>query len=279
MTRRVLVLLFAVLCLFARGVSAEVIANGQFEGGTTGWLFYTNGTGSFAASEPGHESARAARVSFVSPGTNNQLYQHQLSLMAGTEYSLSFWARGPAGKAVSISILKHLTPYTSYGLGGRSVTLSSEWTRYDLRFVADGFQGTVQDGRLMFWFGGASGGDEYWLDDVSMKPVEAPSSPAVTRDILISWDYADMAEVDGFNIWLGNAPGAYTQQIKVVGKTREHRIEAVPVPVTLCVAMTAYADDGRVSEMSDESCAVLEAPQEPGDPLGVPVNILISVKE
>jgi hypothetical protein len=150
----------------------NLINNPGFETDTKPWVFYTNGAGTFAANAAGPDSAKAAHVTLTTPGTNVQLYQHGLALEANTKYRLSFKAYSNTGHDLSVSILKHGAPYTSYGLSGQVFNLTRSWQKYGVVFTTKNFTGTVNDGRLMFWLAPYdAAGDQYFFDDVVVEKV------------------------------------------------------------------------------------------------------------
>ncbi len=87
-----------------------------FQTGTTPWVFYTNGAGSFDNTPAGSGSPRAGHISIATEGSNVQLYQPGVTLEANTVYTLSFKARSSSGNDVTINVQQHGAPYASYGL-------------------------------------------------------------------------------------------------------------------------------------------------------------------
>ncbi len=146
---------------------SSILENGDFESGTNVWQFYSSGTGTFTA-EPGY-AGQSAKLSIVTDASNIQLFQCGLILAPGTTYRLTFVARSPTSRPLAVAVLKHAPPYTNYGLQMSEIDLTDEWATYTLEFTTDGLSGQVSDGRLMFWFAPfAVGGDEYWLDNVTL---------------------------------------------------------------------------------------------------------------
>ena len=161
------------------GSGTNVLSNGSFESGTSGWSFYTNGSGSFATTTPGTDGTSAARISIATAGTNVQLSQFNFSLEANTQYTLKFDAYASAGRTIKVSLMKHVSPYTSYGLNGPPFTLGTSWQTFTVTFTTTGFSGTVSDPRLMFWFADAdAAGDQYFFDNIVLsKPGGGTSIP------------------------------------------------------------------------------------------------------
>ncbi|KPQ42516.1 MAG: Carbohydrate binding domain protein, partial [Candidatus Methanoperedens nitroreducens] len=90
----------------------NLIINPGFESGTASWLFYTNGVGTFSPSPPGYGgSSNAAKLAFISIGTNMQLYQTGVNLEPNTRYRLSFAAYSTKGHDLKVNLsstLHHL---------------------------------------------------------------------------------------------------------------------------------------------------------------------------
>ncbi|KPQ45106.1 MAG: Carbohydrate binding domain protein, partial [Candidatus Methanoperedens nitroreducens] len=161
--------------------STSILVNPGFESGTSPWIFYTNGAGKFLNNAPGIVGTYAGHVTISSPGTNVQLYQKGLVLSPNTKYTLSFKAYSNTGHDLSISLLKHGSPYTKYGLSNYVVNLGTSWSQYSIQFTTTGFSTTVSDGRLMFWlapYDAAS--DQYYLDDVVLTKVSVDTQVSPT---------------------------------------------------------------------------------------------------
>lgn len=148
----------------------NLISNPGFENGTAGWHHYTNGQGGFSAAAPGYEGAKAALVEVRSPGTNVQLYQHGISLEPDTRYQLSFAAYSSSGRDLKVSLLKHVSPYTNYGLSSKKVNLGTGWAVHTISFTTRNFTAPVRDARLMFWLADtALPGDRFRIDNVVLQ--------------------------------------------------------------------------------------------------------------
>jgi len=147
--------------------TTEVIRNPGFESGTSPWLFYTNGIGTFLNDASGDGSPHAGHITISQEGSNVQLNQPDLVLEPNTLYHLSFKAYSNSGHDLSISLHKHGSPYTNYGLSNYVVNLGTSWSEYSTQFTTSGFSGTVNDGRLRFWLSPYDAiGDQYFIDDV-----------------------------------------------------------------------------------------------------------------
>jgi len=152
--------------------SNNIILNPGFESGTSPWRFYTSGTGTFTIASPGFEGNNAAKLALYSGSTNIQLYQTEVTLEPDTRYQLSFSGYSTTGHDVNVRLIKHVSPYTNYGLDF-TADLGTSWQTFTTEFTTTGFTGTVNDGRLMFWLAPfATSGDKYYIDDVRLEKVD-----------------------------------------------------------------------------------------------------------
>ena len=149
------------------------IINNGFESGTTSWMFYTSGTGTFSIASPGYEGNNAASLAFSSSGTNIQLYQNGITLEPNTLYRLSFTAYSTTGHDVTVNMVR-APVYLDYGLS-YTANLGTNWQTFTTEFTTKGFTSTVNDGRLQFWLTPfAAAGDTYYIDNVRLEKVQAP---------------------------------------------------------------------------------------------------------
>lgn len=152
----------------------NAVENGDFESTIAPWKFYTNGKGGAAVGGPGYDgSVSAANISVNATGSNTQFFQNGLALEPNTEYRLSFAAYSNTGRNLRVSLGKHSSPYTNYGLNRAVVDLTTGWQVYTLTFTTGNFNSGVSDGRLFFWFASdARRGDQYFIDDISLSPAD-----------------------------------------------------------------------------------------------------------
>jgi hypothetical protein len=147
--------------------AVNLLSNGDFEGGLTGWSFFTNGSGTLTACPEAFEGAAAAKISISQTGDNMQLFHLGIPLLSSTRYRLAFSARSNAGQDFNVSVLKNGEGYTNYGLRSYLIDVDTAWREYSVEFVSEGFSGSVADGYLRFWFSSyAAPGDEYLLDNI-----------------------------------------------------------------------------------------------------------------
>lgn len=132
------------------------------------WKFYTNGSGSAITTGPGYQgSNNAALITISSAGSNIQLFQPDRRLEPNTAYRLRFAAYSSTGNDLRVSLAKHGSPYTNFGLNKSRVNLTSGWQTFTIDFTTKNFGSVTNDGRLFFWFANdAKPGDRYFVDDV-----------------------------------------------------------------------------------------------------------------
>jgi parallel beta-helix repeat protein len=158
----------------------NILENPGFEIGTNHWSFFTDGSGQFSATQPSVEGSNAAKISILEEGENVQLFQSNLSLLPNEQYRLEFYGRSNSGHDLSVSILKHGSPYTNYGLNNFTVNLTDTWERFSTEFTTENFNQVVDDARLRFWLSSYDApGDNYYIDAIVLSPVEADPPPAV----------------------------------------------------------------------------------------------------
>ena len=170
------------------------LINGDFEWDESGWDFFTDGTGSFDVGlPPAGGGNHVGHVMMSSVGANTQLYQSHVELRAGEQYRLSFKAFSQMSGApqstgtIGVYIHMHGAPYGSYGLDWGAQPLWPGWNTYSKDFVAQGFEGRVDDGRLRFWFSPfARAGEEYFIDDVTLERVDGQRSKQALSGTLAS---------------------------------------------------------------------------------------------
>lgn len=157
----------------------NVINNPGFESGTGSWKFYTDGRGSFTANtNTVQQCAKAAQINIERPGGNVQLYQSDIRLQPNTRYRLSFAAMSNSSHNLSVSLQKHTSPYSNYGLRDEIFNLTDKWQTFQVEFTTQGFSSNVNNGRLRFWFAPFdAAGDKFYIDNVELIPLGGGSPP------------------------------------------------------------------------------------------------------
>ena len=199
-----LLILLACFLAYAQDEELEnIIQNGDFEAQFQNWLFWTEG-GAVAErfiDSKETEPVDGENVAYVkieaqgAGGTGNQVqfYQGPFTLKKGRKYTLSVWMMGgEGGEQVSISVLKHESPWTNYG--SKPITLENEWDEYNLTFTQPVDDNMV---RVDFFLGTTEG--DIWIDHARLyegeyfddairglpeRPVESQSKLPVTWGII-----------------------------------------------------------------------------------------------
>lgn len=155
--------------------AANLLVNGDFSGGTTGWSL-GQGTG-FGGSEASMDATSGAlKVTVNNPGTagwNVQVQQANLSIEAGHTYRLSFQASSSESRVVDIGV-SHPTAYTRYVTIKPSLTITLQ--TFSDTFVADSSAPARVDMNL-----GAVGTGTFTLDNVVFSEVVQSTSISVVR--------------------------------------------------------------------------------------------------
>jgi len=123
---------------------------------TSDWRFYTNGKANFDI---------IGSVEILQKGTNTQLYQF-VEVQPNTEYKLTFKAKSDKVGDMQVSLQKHDSPYTNYGLSSMNIDLTNAWKDYQITFKTNA--NAANDARLMFWLVEGVAGEKYWIDDVNL---------------------------------------------------------------------------------------------------------------
>ncbi|MCB9495986.1 MAG: carbohydrate binding domain-containing protein [Fibrobacteria bacterium] len=157
--------------------ASNLIVNGDFSDGTTGW---TPSAWSEDGTAAGTPSVREGAFTFEvtnggTEGWNVQIFQTAVPFVKGTTYTLSFDASASQARTINV--------YANLGAFDKSVSLGTASKRYSYTFVSD----STQSGKLSFDIGGKSAaGTTVTLDNVSIvsastaiRPVSKPGTPAL----------------------------------------------------------------------------------------------------
>ena len=211
----------------------NMIANGGFELGTVPWVFYSNGSASFANDSAGPQTPHAAHLAVATPGDNVQLYQTKITLDRDTSYTLLFKAYSSSGHDFEVNLHKHVSPYTNYGLAETVFDLATSWKDFRKDFTAAGFSGTANDGRLRFWLSPYDAtGDRFFIDDVVLVKTSTLVAPTITRQPLGT--SAKEGETATFSVVVsGTTPFTYQWEKNLVAITGANSASYTTPPVTL----------------------------------------------
>ncbi len=153
------------------GAAPNLLMNGGFESGLTGWQLNVVNDGQGKATVTPDNSivavgTGAAHLDIISPGTVNwhvMFEQDNLPLTARTEYQVQFWARADTPRTITVFSQGGPPNFTNYGLFAQ-IAIGTGWSLYSAPFTATA---TANDARLEFWVGDVAG--NVWLDGVALS--------------------------------------------------------------------------------------------------------------
>jgi len=157
------------------GVSSVAqLTNGGFENGLTGWNLSIDSVGgdTVAAnvttdSTTAAQGSASAHIAVTSPTTIDwhiDFNQQAVSLTAGTNYQLSFWAKASASRMIGVALQAGAPGYAEYY--SNQVVIDSTWRQYTFSFNAGKTDPATS---LEFFLGGPVG--DIWLDGVQFGSV------------------------------------------------------------------------------------------------------------
>jgi len=155
---------------FGPGAGPNETVNSGFDNNLTPWSLNLTSDGSARATAAldqtnGLNGAPAAHVSVTSAATEAwhvEFQQSGLSVTAGQEYEVQFWARSSVPLNFQIAVQSATSPYPYYG-NGMAVSVGTTWAQYSVYFVSPS---TAKDGILEFQLGNQVG--DLWLDNVQL---------------------------------------------------------------------------------------------------------------
>ena len=163
----------------------ELLANGSFEDGLTGWATL-NGSHSVSTTESYCGSQSMTATGAASNPWNTQLASDPMDMVAGTDYEISFWAKaaGPGG-IFRIS----MSQYDGNGSDffySPDLDIPEDWTYFS--FVVTAANVPSGEYKLLFDMGATS--QTFFLDAVSVKEYEFTGSLVANggfEDGLTNW--------------------------------------------------------------------------------------------
>lgn len=152
------------------GAVMNLIDNGDFSAGLTGWTANVHAPGSatiMAINTKFHDAASALRIknSRVQDFYKVQLYQENRHIEMDRCYLLTYWAIALSPRKISAQVYKGAPDWDSYGLWVEE-PLTTSWQQYQHYFIGTD---NADDARLGFNFGAETA--TVWLDDVVLQDV------------------------------------------------------------------------------------------------------------
>lgn len=169
-------LLLCLLVCSAASARANLVENGGFESGFSGWRpFWSRqaGAGRVVLEQSiVHSGANAARIEHE--GTEDWSFEPEsrVSVQAGDIFQLEVWAKlqGPGSLSLCASTWDAQGRNVSWSEGERTVNSLEAWTRLTSRFVVP--KGAAQIQPRLIGYGKAT----VWVDDFSLVKLEIPAA-------------------------------------------------------------------------------------------------------
>lgn len=149
--------------------SKELLVNGDFKRGLSGWTVEQSGaTGNAAVVKEGVAGQAALRLNVLTVGDKPwrlQVHQPKLRIEKGKRYVLSFWAKTNRPVAITVNCMQNHAPWEHHGAAAET-GLTLEWKQ--VRFS---FEGPWDDAnaRITFTNLGTAPGQTYWFANCSLK--------------------------------------------------------------------------------------------------------------
>jgi hypothetical protein len=147
------------------GTSTNLVQNGDFSNGATGWSLYNNAAA--GASSTFSVVSGEAYIDIINGSTVTyyiQFKQNGLNVENGKSYTVSFDARSVSARPIEVEVIMDVTPYTSYS-GIKSFNLTTTKTNYNFTFTMS--QPTDGNARLRFRLG--NNANSVYIDNVVLK--------------------------------------------------------------------------------------------------------------
>ncbi len=149
----------------------ELLANGSFEDGLTGWTTL-NGTHGISTTEAYCGSQSMTATGAASNPWNTQLASDPMNMVAGTDYEISFWAKAAgAGGVFRISMSQYDGSGSDF-FYSPNLDIPTDWTYFS--FVVNAK--TVASGQYKLLFDMGATSQTFFLDAVSVKEYEFTGS-------------------------------------------------------------------------------------------------------
>ncbi len=201
-------------CVEVTAGGTNLIVNGEFDEGTTGWdtyLFEAEAALS-VATDANLSGENAGKVTVTDGGTENwhvQLSQ-TLTLTEGQSYQLSFMAKADSSTSLYLNIQENVDPYGI--LWGETINLTAEAQTFTFTVTPSA---AATDAGLKFFLGAQTNTfyfDNFELIDPSATDSQAPTAPPEltvgdvtgTAATLLWRASTDNAAVSGYNVYNGD---------------------------------------------------------------------------
>jgi hypothetical protein len=151
----------------------DLLSGGDFEtqGDFDLWDLWADTDAGYAATHTrdtstaaiGTASARVDVSQSAGDGWRVSFYIEPVEVISGTDYTVSFWAKADAERAIESWVERNSPPWTTYAWFG-SFPLTTTWQYYEASVPAEG-----TDAQAAFYFGVGESTGSVWLDDVRLR--------------------------------------------------------------------------------------------------------------
>lgn len=103
----------------------------------------------------------ATYIDIITPTADfwrSQFFQRDLSFTAGTEYTISFWAKGEFDRTINVVAQNDVDPFTEYT--NQTLSITTQWQQHSVTFTPSE---SITTGKIGILFGGDH--PSIWLDD------------------------------------------------------------------------------------------------------------------
>lgn len=151
------------------GLGSNVVSNGGFESGTSGWFGFGSVTVS-AASNQANSGSYSGLVSGRTGSWNGLATNLTASVTQGSEYRVRGYARlgGAASSSVNLSVKTNCDGTDSFATAASATATDSGWVLLDGSFMVP----VCGLNELTVYIEGAPAGVDIYLDDVSVREIQ-----------------------------------------------------------------------------------------------------------
>lgn len=217
---------------FMMGMSQNLITNGDFSNGATGWILdgggtVVNGEAFFATTNAGGNP------------WDTQLAQSGFAFSSGVTYTLTFKARAASNRNITVAI-QNPGPWTNQ-VPNQVYALTSTMQTFTQTVIASSTSANVNLAFLLANQGGSTAA--VYIDDVSLT---APQSNPTQLDLVLGFETSESGGVNGGPFGNGPAPvietgigGNNTQVLKITGNPAGEPWQGINLNLTSLVNLTA----------------------------------------
>jgi hypothetical protein len=175
-------LFFAVIISLSISSQTNLVFNGNFESGTSGWMpksWPDQGTMLVEIDEwdPLSDAKSLAVTILTSPNNHiieenfwKQNIRYRIPIIKGAKYKVSFKAMASDPCSIIGSFDQNFAPYSQVDQHTFNITSTTQ----NYEYTTEAFPAVVGTGSFAFYFGHLEAGTQIWLDDISITEVTTP---------------------------------------------------------------------------------------------------------